>query len=34
MVGVERFYKALNHACKIFGEERDTSECFDECEML
>ena len=30
MVGVERFHNFLNHACKIFSEER---ECVVECGM-
>ena len=33
-VEVERFRNFFNHVCKIFGEERETSEYFVECGML
>ena len=33
-VGVEHFHKFLNHACKVFGKECETSECLVECGML
>ena len=33
-VGVERFHNFLNHVCKIFGEERETSDFFVDCGII